>query len=551
MLNSIRTKLIILSILLVLGTSLVVGMLSFVLIKKLNEENARHWVKKTEAEYNDDFNNRFGEVERTATVLYDYIYHLIGEDVSTLEDDDIRGEIIASAGELAHNLVEKNINIVDAYLDFNKNASYAGEGFNYIRYGDALKAEEPPDVKSHEEHESEYVIWYYKALNSDGPIWIDPYYDAELQMQIASYVIPIRINGEFVGLVGIDVKASLLRDMVAGVSLYNSGYGFLIGANKDVIYGPYLRTGKIYSQLDPEDKEFVDSLDAKRKVVKIREWEIKGEDVWVTYQKLNNDMTFGTVVKKDEVYNTTYSYLIGNILLGIWVIFIAGIITFIVVRHILRPLGELTRAAGEIAKGNYKTELTFKSENEFGKLADAFRSMEREIDNRFAYVNGLAFTDKMTGLNNRAAFDHDADNAVLHSKSGGKKFAIIATDINNLKPVNDIKGHTAGDELICGVANNLKEVFGERNAYRVGGDEMCVILRDIEEDAVEEKIAMFRKAIGEFSDKFSVKYGFPVSVAVGRSIFNPDVDDSFARAYVRADEEMYVNKAKMKKTLRI
>ena len=56
------------------------------------------------------------------------------------------------------------------------------------------------------------------------------------------------------------------------------------------------------------------------------------------------------------------------------------------------------------------------------------------------------------------------------------EFSIFVIDANGLKFVNDNYGHEIGNELIMKVTQMITEVFGEENAYRIGGDEFAVLL---------------------------------------------------------------------------
>jgi diguanylate cyclase (GGDEF)-like protein len=100
-----------------------------------------------------------------------------------------------------------------------------------------------------------------------------------------------------------------------------------------------------------------------------------------------------------------------------------------------------------------------------------------------------AFTDALTGLPNRAALNAallDLDCDDLGS------WAILALDLDNLKVVNDTFGHTAGDGLLQAASRCVQKAAFPDRTFRVGGDELAVIvqsreaLRDLE--AAAEKI---------------------------------------------------------------
>ncbi len=137
--------------------------------------------------------------------------------------------------------------------------------------------------------------------------------------------------------------------------------------------------------------------------------------------------------------------------------------------------------------------------------------------------------DVMTDLLNRRSFYNDVP------KISNGPLAIISIDLNNLKKINDIQGHAEGDKAICTVADVLKSVCKkDYRVYRLGGDEfMALGQKQSAEDAIET-INAIRKEMEK--TPFSLSAGFAIS----------EDADSFDKACVQADMEMYEDKRKYK-----
>ena len=91
-------------------------------------------------------------------------------------------------------------------------------------------------------------------------------------------------------------------------------------------------------------------------------------------------------------------------------------------------------------------------------------------------LTSASFIDQSTQLLNRRAFEEKK--AELAQAGLKEDFVYVTADLNGLKRVNDNLGHTAGDELIKGAADCLKECFGKYgDVYRIGGDEFAAMLR--------------------------------------------------------------------------
>ena len=83
--------------------------------------------------------------------------------------------------------------------------------------------------------------------------------------------------------------------------------------------------------------------------------------------------------------------------------------------------------------------------------------------------------DSLTGLRNRAAFDHELE----RRSDVGDHDCLLFIDLDNFKPVNDTLGHAAGDALLKAVACDIQEcVRTDDICARLGGDEFAVILRN-------------------------------------------------------------------------
>lgn len=88
-------------------------------------------------------------------------------------------------------------------------------------------------------------------------------------------------------------------------------------------------------------------------------------------------------------------------------------------------------------------------------------------------------TDSLTGLRNTRAFHEDLARELAVADARGRSLGLVLLDLDGLKTLNDTAGHQAGDQLIVALAETVRANLRARDtAYRVGGDEFAVILRD-------------------------------------------------------------------------
>jgi diguanylate cyclase (GGDEF)-like protein/PAS domain S-box-containing protein len=92
-------------------------------------------------------------------------------------------------------------------------------------------------------------------------------------------------------------------------------------------------------------------------------------------------------------------------------------------------------------------------------------------------LRALADRDPMTGLLNRRRFDEELDAHLERCRRYGSEGAVVMLDVDGFKEVNDTQGHHAGDELIIGIGDLLRDRLRSSDVVaRLGGDEFAVLL---------------------------------------------------------------------------
>ena len=153
-------------------------------------------------------------------------------------------------------------------------------------------------------------------------------------------------------------------------------------------------------------------------------------------------------------------------------------------------------------------------------------------------------TDALTGLLSRYAYNNALDKYTTDMPESLVAFSI---DINGLKRVNDTLGHEAGDELICGAAACIKNVFDEvGSCYRTGGDEFIVLASMSKKEAVKcvqdiEKLT--KNWTGSLVDS--------LALSVGYAVLEEHKDCNCSELIQVADKQMYMAKDEYYRTTKI
>jgi diguanylate cyclase (GGDEF)-like protein len=157
-------------------------------------------------------------------------------------------------------------------------------------------------------------------------------------------------------------------------------------------------------------------------------------------------------------------------------------------RTITQPLGDLTRAAHNIARGR-KARVIVDSADEVGRLAASFNAMVDALETRERRITHVALHDALTGLPNRQYFVEQLDQAVQRRREGARVL-VAYIDLDDFKMVNDTLGHAAGDRLLRDVATKLQAALPEALVARLSGDEFVAMIRDVPDDADLAGLAM-------------------------------------------------------------
>ena len=168
---------------------------------------------------------------------------------------------------------------------------------------------------------------------------------------------------------------------------------------------------------------------------------------------------------------------------------------------------------------------------------------KEEQENLLQSVERLARLDELTGIKNKNAFsEHVREiDEMINGDEQDPVFGVVMCDINDLKRINDTRGHSFGDEAIQKACRMICEIFEESSVYRVGGDEFVVILTGddfLNRESLLETLKLKSKING--------RYRIGPVVACGEAKYNPGVDRNFQEVYNRADGRMYANKTELK-----
>lgn len=238
------------------------------------------------------------------------------------------------------------------------------------------------------------------------------------------------------------------------------------------------------------------------------------------------DATIGSQDRAASIFDGIYGTIEACIAIYIA---LTLIICALVRRAVVKPL----LSFGDSIKANQLFPV--QGAGELQVLAETYNRVFTENEATHMIVKHQAEHDPLTDLLNRGSFDK----ALKFHDDSKHDFALILTDVDQFKSVNDTYGHAVGDQVLKRVSSLLQVAFRSTDfVCRIGGDEFAVIMVDVTSDlryTIQEKIDFVNTELSKPID------GMPqVSLSAGTAFADrPDPGDSI---YKDADDALYHTK---------
>ncbi|HUK23864.1 MAG TPA: diguanylate cyclase [Terriglobales bacterium] len=183
----------------------------------------------------------------------------------------------------------------------------------------------------------------------------------------------------------------------------------------------------------------------------------------------------------------------------------------LLIRGILRDVGERKRAERELHEVHQRLQTALKREREIARI------------------------DPLTQVANRRAFYEMAEVELARARRSRKPLSFACVDIDDFKKVNDALGHLTGDAVLVSIASTLRgSVRSTDIVARMGGDEFQIILSDTDANAAQAVLGKLRRALLQSVES----NGWPVTFSIGAASFLVP-PSSIEEAVRLADDAMY------------
>lgn len=165
----------------------------------------------------------------------------------------------------------------------------------------------------------------------------------------------------------------------------------------------------------------------------------------------------------------------------------------------------------------------------------------------------MADYDALTDSKNYSMYTRDVTPMFQDAKTHDEPLTLVTLDVDHFKDINDTYGHLAGNQVLIGVANTLREVLGRydenQQIYRTGGEEFNIVFPNMTTAEVVPIIEECWQTVR--NSTFDYKgHKIQVTISMGVTALRSD-DQLIDDTYRRADKSLYISKREGRDTITV
>jgi diguanylate cyclase len=184
-----------------------------------------------------------------------------------------------------------------------------------------------------------------------------------------------------------------------------------------------------------------------------------------------------------------------------------------------------------------------KMQNEASSLKKNLEQSKSQIDklrSHLAEAQEVSMRDPLTSLSNRRRFDDSLARELADARQQGTTLCLVLADIDNFKKVNDLFGHTIGDEILKMFSRVLQDnVCARDTVARYGGEEFAIILPETEVERARQITERMRSQLEGMQLALNASGRQIGKITASFGIAELSLGDDVGTLVQRADEKLY------------
>ena len=400
--------------------------------------------------------------------------------------------------------------------------------------------------------------WYKAGAANALQTWTSIYIDFKLQELVATRARRVNDrNGAFKGVVATDISLRQVTSFLQRLALSSNGVAMVLEKDGNLIgvsRGEHIRkqpdgTNVRLNAADSSDPLVAATYAAVRGLADTSADSLPhttvfsapdGARVQVGYARLTDeaglDWLIMVAVPRQDFLRGILANFRRTVLLAAVAALVVMLTGMLVLSTVTRELRQLAAAARRVGQGSTAPFNESGRKDELGDLSRSFAEMQRRL-----------LTDPLTGLANREALIRRVEDRIVQQRRRGdpRPFGVLFIDINHFKKINDEFGHDIVDAVLQELAQRLSAaVRADDLVARFAGDEFLVLLDSIDrrEDA-ERVCATLEEVLRQPLERLTGSSTLvpALGAAIGVAVYPEDGQD--VETLLRhADQHMYTRK---------
>lgn len=542
--SSLIRKILITSVSALLVLAVVLGAVGCYIVDRLADTDSQKIMTQLCEKETLRFDNKLNMVQHSVETICEY-----ANDLQRINGNmDVYSDAYEQhVKEFAISVANQTSGAMAVYFRYNPEVTGSGtDGFFWSRVSDNehFKEEKPTDILAYNSSDVEHVGWFYTPKETGKPLWMTPYYNKNLKVFMISYTTPLYLsNGEFAGVIGMDIDFKTIISETRDDTIYESGSVALVDLKERLIY---------YSDSDglPQSDKLsnalynhITTINKSNELLEITDRD--GVVSVICCMKLSNGMIMYVNVPKKEIDRGRISLMVIFFIISILIFAFSSAVISHVTTKMVHPLERLTSITKQYAQGDWSCQYISDTGDEIQRLSEGISQMAANTQQYIEMLDKLAHTDAITGLGNRRAYLEKVSEIKDNLNGKYDEYALVSMDLNMLKAANDTYGHEAGDLLIREAADYVMGIFAQSCVYRTGGDEFVAILNGDDYTNRDKLLKVFENGMNY---SMSAMPQVILSISFGMAEVPEDGTD-FESIFKLADERMYRKKKEMKESL--
>ena len=339
-----------------------------------------------------------GLIEEKVDILAISNNILADEDKIVSKDQDYFKDYEKKMNEVVISSTKDIQGLVASYIRYDPFLTHGTSGTFFTDVDGDGKPEPvtPTDLSAYDPSDMEHVGWFYTPLKNKKATWMEPYFNANINKTIISYVSPVYLkSGKDFGVLGVDFDFSYLNQLLDEHQKFHEKECFLLNQEGKILFHPDYTEGENFGEiLGGKYKNVLSELLSKREGY-INEGNYKNA-VLLGYHALDNGWKIVIAPNRTAIY--------GNIdmLKNTLFIFIAVYLLFMLALSIImgnrqaQPILSLTKSVKKLAEGSLDEEIQVRSKNEIGALAKGLRQLVTQLKEYRLYIQEI--TDSLNEM---------------------------------------------------------------------------------------------------------------------------------------------------------